>query len=144
MEILFKRKFKKKKNSNQNARDEPNGNIKINENGHGEFYGNVSLENNGGFSLLRYQSAFLKLKDYTEVFLRVKGDGKKYQFRIKDVVSNKHSFVSYFIMIVYYSFLFFFIIIFFLLFFLVLLLPVIFLLFCIVFILFIFVCFVDF
>ena len=74
-----------------------NGNIKINENGHGEFYGNVSLENNGGFSLLRYQSTFLKLKDYTEVFLRVKGDGKKYQFRIKDVVSNKHSFVSYFV-----------------------------------------------
>ena len=31
------------------------GNLKINEEGNGEFYGAVSIENNGGFSSLRYR-----------------------------------------------------------------------------------------
>mgnify|MGYP001794145454 CR=1 FL=1 len=30
------------------------GHFKINREGHGEFYGTVSLENNGGFSSVRY------------------------------------------------------------------------------------------
>ena len=30
------------------------GHFKINSDGHGEYTGNVSLENNGGFSSLRY------------------------------------------------------------------------------------------
>ena len=32
-----------------------NGNFELNKNGYGVFSGNVSLENNGGFSSLRYR-----------------------------------------------------------------------------------------
>lgn len=73
-----------------------NGNFKINQEGYGEFYGNVSLENNGGFSSLRYRFSSMEVKDFKEVVLRVKGDGKKYQFRIKDSSSNYYSFISHF------------------------------------------------
>ena len=31
-----------------------NGNFKINDSGYGEFSGTVSLENNGGFSMVQY------------------------------------------------------------------------------------------
>ncbi|TXD46583.1 CIA30 family protein [Polaribacter sp. IC073] len=73
-----------------------NGNFKINENGYGEFYGNVSLENNGGFSSLRHRFSSIEIKDFKEVVLRVKGGAKKYQFRIKDTLSNQYSFVANF------------------------------------------------
>ena len=48
------------------------------------FYGNVSLKNNGGFasSRLRFNSG--KLKDIKAFQLRVKGDGKKYKFRLRE------------------------------------------------------------
>lgn len=72
-----------------------NGNFKVNTDGFGEFYGNVSLENNGGFSSLRYRFSSIKVKDFKEIVLRIKGDGKKYQFRIKDNLYNSHSFISH-------------------------------------------------
>lgn len=70
------------------------GNFKINDAGYGEFYGTVSLENNGGFSSVRHRFSSMEVKDFKEVVLRVKGDGKKYQFRIKDTVSNYYSFIA--------------------------------------------------
>ncbi|WP_299670804.1 CIA30 family protein [uncultured Polaribacter sp.] len=72
------------------------GNFKMNEESFGVFYGNVSLENNGGFSSLRYRFSPINVKDFKEVVLRVKGDGKKYQFRLKDDVYNSHSFIATF------------------------------------------------
>ncbi|MDX6746756.1 CIA30 family protein [Polaribacter sp. PL03] len=75
---------------------ESSGNFKINKEGFGEFYGKVSLENNGGFSLLRYRFSLIKVREFKEVVIRVKGDGKKYQFRVKDAISNSHSFISNF------------------------------------------------
>ncbi|QTE23933.1 CIA30 family protein [Polaribacter cellanae] len=70
-----------------------NGNFKINKKGDGVFYGDVSLENNGGFSLLRYRFSSIKVKDFKEVVLKVKGDKKKYQFRVKDKTTNYYSFI---------------------------------------------------
>ena len=73
-----------------------NSYFKINRNRHGEFYGTVSLENNGGFSSLRHRFTSIEVAEYAEVVLKVKGDGKKYQFRIKDESSNYHSFITSF------------------------------------------------
>ncbi|MEM9077613.1 MAG: CIA30 family protein [Bacteroidota bacterium] len=72
------------------------GNFYLNEDGNGVFEGRVSLENNGGFSSLRHQLSKTGIEKHSTVVLRVKGDGKKYQFRIKDKRSNYYSYVSYF------------------------------------------------
>lgn len=72
------------------------GHFKINKEGFGEFYGRVSLENNGGFSSLRHRFSSLEVKAFKAIVLRVKGDGKKYQFRVKDKLSSSHSFIASF------------------------------------------------
>lgn len=69
------------------------GNFLINKDGFGKYSGNVSLENNGGFSSLRHDFKSIKVKDYTKIVLKVKGDGKDYQFRIKDKQSNYYSYI---------------------------------------------------
>lgn len=45
------------------------------------FSGNLSLENNGGFSSIRH-SADLDLSRYDGIRLRVRGDGRTYQLRL--------------------------------------------------------------
>ncbi|MEH6538151.1 MAG: CIA30 family protein [Psychroserpens sp.] len=69
-----------------------NGNFEINKDGHGKFSGEISLENNGGFSSLRYSFDTKNVSEYSKVKLRVKGDGNNYQFRIK---SSNQDFASY-------------------------------------------------
>lgn len=68
----------------------------VNTDGHGVFEGKVSLENNGGFSSLRYRFKKLSTKPYSKVLLRIKGDGKKYQFRIKAKSSDYYSYIHSF------------------------------------------------
>ena len=46
------------------------------------FKGTVSLENNGGFASVRSDRLDIDLAGFEGIRLRVKGDGKKYQFRI--------------------------------------------------------------
>jgi len=72
------------------------GHFKINENGNGVFYGNVSLENNGGFSSVRYRFEEQQVSDFKFCKLRIKGDGKRYQFRVKIDKYDRHSYISYF------------------------------------------------
>jgi hypothetical protein len=72
------------------------GNFKGSSEGFGVFYGSVSLENNGGFSSLRYGFPKMDLKGFKEVVLKVKGNKKKFQFRIKDKSTNYHSFIAVF------------------------------------------------
>lgn len=69
------------------------GEFEVDENGNGRFYGTVSLENNGGFSSLRHQFATTVTSNYTTVVLRVKGDGKNYQFRLKKSTNDYYSYV---------------------------------------------------
>ena len=65
--------------------------IIINTSGHGVFSGHVSTQNNGGFSSVRYQlkSDVSKFSDFE---IRIKGDGKKYQFRVKSKLNEYHSY----------------------------------------------------
>lgn len=60
--------------------------------GHGVFHGVISLENNGGFSSVRYRFEKIRMGEFTKIILRIRGDGKKYQFRIK---SNSDDYYSY-------------------------------------------------
>jgi hypothetical protein len=60
------------------------------------FWGEVSLENNGGFSSVRYNMEGIKASGSTKVILYVKGDGKRYQFRLKESLGQDHSYISYF------------------------------------------------
>ena len=62
------------------------------ENGHGVFKGNVSLENGGGFSSVSYQFEPIGVKQYSKVILSLKGDGKMYQFRVKSDRTQRHSY----------------------------------------------------
>ena len=70
-----------------------NGNFKINTEGHGEFSGSISLENNGGFSSVRYDFKTLNSSQYSSFKIRLKGDGKSYQFRVKSSYSQRYSYV---------------------------------------------------
>lgn len=73
-----------------------NGNFKINNTGYGLFFGDVSLENNGGFSMVQYSFDTKKVSNYTKVCIKLKGDGKTYQFRIKENDSEYYSYVTSF------------------------------------------------
>lgn len=68
------------------------GKFLLDADGHGVFTGDVSLENNGGFSSVRYRPDRISVKGYSKIALKVKGDGKNYQFRIK---SNSRDYYSY-------------------------------------------------
>lgn len=70
-----------------------NGEFKINDDGFGEYMGDVSLENNGGFSSLRYYFDTVDSQDYNKFKLKIKGDGKTYQFRVKDRRYNRYSYI---------------------------------------------------
>lgn len=70
--------------------------IYVNSDGHGVFEGHVSLQNNGGFSSVRYQMNPVAVQGYTKCVIRLKGDGKNYQFRIKSKNEDYYSYISKF------------------------------------------------
>lgn len=72
------------------------GNLEINKSGHAVFSGDVSLENNGGFSSLRFQFEADNLEEYTTAEITLKGDGKRYQFRVKSDRGEYQSYIYYF------------------------------------------------
>ena len=72
------------------------GSLHINDEGHGVFSGDVSLENYGGFSSVRYVPDNKLDYSFNQFVLRVKGDGKKYQFRAKSSRYDRHSYISEF------------------------------------------------
>ena len=61
--------------------------------GNGVFKGNVSLENNGGFCSAQHYPKPVSLKEKKVFSVRLKGDGKKYQFRLKSKRSNYYSYI---------------------------------------------------
>lgn len=72
------------------------GKFELNANGHAVFTGFVSLENYGGFTSVRYQMNALSVKGKSKVILRLKGDGKNYQFRVKADRSEYYSYITTF------------------------------------------------
>ena len=68
------------------------GRMAINEEGNAVFSGRVSLENNGGFSSVRHGFRERQVEGYHYFNIRLKGDGKKYQFRVRSDRSERHSY----------------------------------------------------
>jgi NADH dehydrogenase [ubiquinone] 1 alpha subcomplex assembly factor 1 len=58
------------------------GKVRISENKTLEFYGNISLEHNGGFASVRCRPTKLDLSKYEAVKFKVCGDGRTYWFNI--------------------------------------------------------------
>lgn len=72
------------------------GQFATNSFGYGVFQGNVSLENNGGFSSVRHRFEKKHVETYQKVKIRLKGDGKQYQFRVKTNHRDRHSYIYWF------------------------------------------------
>ena len=69
----------------------------ISDNNTAVFKGRVSLENNGGFASMRTRPHFFDLEGYEGILLRLKGDGKRYQLRLRtddgfDGISYRYTF----------------------------------------------------
>lgn len=69
------------------------GKFSIDTEGNGVFEGTISLENNGGFSSVRYGFDAIKVNPQSTISIRLKGDGKAYQFRIKDKSNAYYSYI---------------------------------------------------
>ena len=69
------------------------GKMGMNAEGHGMFQGHVSLDNNGGFSSIRYNAGSTTLQGYNRFVVALKGDGKAYQFRVKTKSSDYYSYI---------------------------------------------------
>lgn len=72
------------------------GSFTLNSEGHGVFKGNVSLDNYGGFTSVRYGFQKINLEKKTKIIMRLKGDGKNYQFRIKANTQDYYAYISTF------------------------------------------------
>jgi monofunctional biosynthetic peptidoglycan transglycosylase len=58
------------------------GRYRITDNETMEFFGTLSLENNGGFASVRSREAKLGLEEGDSIVIRVRGDGREYTFRL--------------------------------------------------------------
>lgn len=70
------------------------GQFSLNKFGHGYFHGKVSLANNGGFSSVRHRFETIGVKSFSKVKIRLKGDGKAYQFRVKATADQRYSYIG--------------------------------------------------
>jgi hypothetical protein len=60
------------------------------------FHGDVSLENNGGFSSIQNNFNPLDVSGYQHAILRLKGDGKDYRFIVESDPKARHYYVAEF------------------------------------------------
>jgi len=58
------------------------GNVRMTKDKTLEFFGNLSLENNGGFASTRTRAGKLDLSQYDALVFKVRGDGRTYYFNI--------------------------------------------------------------
>ena len=72
------------------------GTFELNDDGFGVFEGKIFLENNGGFSSLRYKFPKTATKEHTKMVIKLKGDGKNYQFRVKTNSGDYFSYIATF------------------------------------------------
>ena len=67
--------------------------IRINNDGNGVFEGYISTANNGGFSSIRLNLEKIAVKEGAYFKIRLKGDNKTYQFRVKKNISDYYSYI---------------------------------------------------
>tara|TARA_B110000444_G_C18716986_1_gene536549 strand:- start:428 stop:919 length:492 start_codon:yes stop_codon:yes gene_type:complete len=67
-------------------------NLDIDKDGNGVFEGTISTANNGGFSSIRFNCMKIFIMENTHFKIKIKGDGKEYQMRIK---TNRDDYYSY-------------------------------------------------
>lgn len=72
------------------------GSFQLSPEGHGLFEGRISLENNGGFSSVRYGFEKIEVAANSKIVIKLKGDGKPYQLRVKEDSTTRHSYVASF------------------------------------------------
>ncbi|MCB7480873.1 CIA30 family protein [Christiangramia sediminis] len=63
---------------------ESDGKFFLTEEEHAQLEGMVSLDNNGGFVSVKFDMPKMEIEEHPFVSIRLKGDGKEYQFRIKN------------------------------------------------------------
>ena len=72
------------------------GKFSVDGDGNGVFEGTISLDNNGGFSSVHYQFEAIPVNEKSKIIITLKGDGKNYQFRIKDKANSYYSYITTF------------------------------------------------
>ena len=60
------------------------------------FQGSVSLENNGGFAMVKYNFPKLDITSFSKIKISLKGDTKNYQVRFKENNTQKHAYIQEF------------------------------------------------
>ena len=68
----------------------------VNDQGEGVFSGTVSTNNNGGFAMTRLPVNIVLHANMSKLIIKLKGDGKKYQFRIKSKNEQRFWYVQSF------------------------------------------------
>jgi hypothetical protein len=64
--------------------------------GYAVFRGEVSLENNGGFSSVQNNFSPIDVSPYQHAILRLKGDGKTYRFIVESQTDSRHYYLAEF------------------------------------------------
>jgi monofunctional biosynthetic peptidoglycan transglycosylase len=59
------------------------GRVRITDRGTLEFFGSISLENNGGFASIRSRRDDMDLSSFDGLLIRVRGDGKRYDLNLR-------------------------------------------------------------
>ncbi len=71
------------------------GKFYISSEGFAVFEGIVSMENNGGFSSVRYNMQAIDISEFNTLKIKVKGDGKTFQIRAKTSRRDYQSYIAY-------------------------------------------------
>jgi hypothetical protein len=66
------------------------GRFRLNPEGHAEFSGDVSLENNGGFSSLQWNFDPIDAQGFSRFVIRFRGDGKRYLLLTEATPGERH------------------------------------------------------
>jgi hypothetical protein len=66
------------------------GRFRISPEGHGEFTGTVSLQNNGGFSSVQWNIDPTDARNHSRFVIRLRGDGKRYLLLTESTPRSRH------------------------------------------------------
>ena len=70
--------------------------FELTEDGYGKFHGFVTTESNGGFSSVAYDFDKLQVSPADKIRIKLKGDGKTFQLRVKAFAGDRHNYIKEF------------------------------------------------